>query len=221
MGRFNQIKYQVIENYMQQCMSDSAHDMEHIYRVLNYALYIAEDEENVDFDVLTAACLLHDIGRAEQLADPEVNHAEYGAAKAYCWLMEQGYPEDFGAAVKNCILTHRYRSGKPPLSIEAKILFDADKIEACGTIGIARTLLYKASLSEPLYTFNENGDISDGVGDTAKSFFQEYKFKLEKIYDKFYTKRGSEIAAKRKAAAQSFYDSMYAEVRECYAYGKM
>ena len=55
--------FQLIEEYMLECMQDSAHDKEHIYRVLYVALDIAEQERHVDYDLLIAACLLHDIGR--------------------------------------------------------------------------------------------------------------------------------------------------------------
>ena len=62
--------YKVIEAYMLRSMDDSAHDSEHIYRVLYNALEIAKAEDAVNFDILIAACLLHDIGRKEQIADP-------------------------------------------------------------------------------------------------------------------------------------------------------
>lgn len=55
------------ENYMLSCMEDSAHDKEHIYRVLYTALEIARTEQNVDYDVLVCACLLHDIGRKDSM----------------------------------------------------------------------------------------------------------------------------------------------------------
>jgi uncharacterized protein len=209
--------YPSVEEYMQSCMTDSAHDMEHVYRVLNYALNIARHEDWTDIDLLTTACLLHDIGRAEQFADQSVDHAQLGAEKAYIWLIANEYSKNFAVAVKSCIQTHRFRSDNPPQSIEAKILFDADKLDVCGAMGIARTILYKAQVSEPLYLLTENGEVSDGANDAEPSFMQEYKFKLEKMYDKFYTKRGSELAAKRKTAAERFYNSLFAEVRECYS----
>ena len=210
-------KLPLIEAYMQSCMSDSAHDMEHVYRVLNYALNIARDESDVNIDVLTAACLLHDIGRAEQFVDSTIDHAFYGAEKAHQWLVLNGYSNDFVDAVKNCIQTHRFRSNNPPKSIEAKILFDADKVDVCGAMGIARTMFYKAHVSEPLYFLSGNGNVFDGINDSESSFFHEYKFKLEKMYDKFYTKRGSELAAKRKSAAESYYNALLSEVQECYS----
>lgn len=64
------------------CMEDSVHDKEHIYRVLYNALNIAKTEENVDYDVLICACLLHDIGRKEQFENPSLCHAKVGAELA-------------------------------------------------------------------------------------------------------------------------------------------
>ena len=62
--------YSLLENYMLSCMDDSAHDREHVYRVLYHALEIAKTLTNVDYDILIAACLLHDIGRKEQFENP-------------------------------------------------------------------------------------------------------------------------------------------------------
>ena len=204
--------YPVVETYMLSCMNDAAHDREHVYRVLNYALDIAKTEPEADVELLTAACLLHDIARAEQFADPSICHATYGGEKAYDWLLGQGYSEDFAGAVRDCIVTHRFRSNNPPQSLEAKILFDADKLEACGVIGIARTLQYKSHVFEPLYTLSENGEVTEDY----PSFLHEYNFKLANVYDKFFTRRGAELAAKRQKAAQDFYEALRREVRECY-----
>jgi uncharacterized protein len=202
---------------MLSCMTDAAHDTEHVYRVLNYALDIARHEPEADVDLLTAACLLHDIGRAEQFADPSVDHAACGAEKARRWLAANGRSERFSAEAGECIRTHRFRSDSPPRSVEAKILFDADKLEACGAMGIARTLAYKALVAEPLYALAGPGEVSDGTSGGERSFLHEYKFKLEKLYDMFYTERGAELAAKRKAAAGDFYAALLAEARECYS----
>ena len=205
------------EAYMRACMIDSSHDMEHVYRVLNYALIIAKHEEGVDIKLLTLACLLHDIGRSAQFADSKKNHADVGAKKAYKWLLKNGYSEDLASKVKSCIKTHRYRTKSIPETIEAKILYDADKIDACGAIGVARALFYAAEGSVPLYSLTDAGDVSDGINDTDPSFIHEYKYKLEKLYDKLYTKKGAEIAAKRNQAAEGFYLSILKEARECYS----
>lgn len=214
-----QTQYNLIEQYMLSCMGDSAHDKEHIYRVLYTALDIAASEEKVDHDILICACLLHDIGRMEQFADPSLCHARVGAEKAYKFLVENGFEEEFARQVKDCVQTHRFRADNPPRSIEAKILFDADKVDVCGAIGIARTLVYKGRVSEPLYSLDENGQVSDGSNDTEYSFFQEYKYKLEGLYDKFFTARGKEIAEGRRATAIAFYESMLKEVQSAYEPG--
>lgn len=211
--------YRKIENYMQECMNDSAHDKEHVYRVLYMALDIARYERNVDMDVLIISCLLHDIGREEQFKNPKLCHAEVGSKKAFNYLINNGLSEEKAIHIRSCILTHRFRSNNPPDSMEAKILFDADKLDVTGTLGIARTLFYKAQVSEPLYSVDKNNCVLDGSNDKAPSFFQEYKYKLEKVYDKFYTKRGTEIAKERQHSANEFYLSMLKEVQKCYFKG--
>lgn len=211
--------YQKIENYMLSCMEDSAHDKAHVYRVLYLAMEIAEKETPVDYDILISACLLHDIGRKEQFADPRLCHAQVGSEKAYRFLREMGFSEDFAGHVRDCILTHRFRKGNPPQSIEARILFDADKLDVTGTIGIARTLLYAGEISAPLYTLREDGTVSDGIGEDSPSFFREYKFKLEKLYGRFYTDAGTALAASRQQAAADFYNALYGEVSTPYLSG--
>lgn len=208
--------YLELENYMLSSMEDSAHDCEHIYRVLYNALQIARNEENVNYDILIAACLLHDIGRKEQFADPSLCHAAVGAEKAHLFLMEQGFTPNFAEAVAHCIRTHRFRKAMPPQTVEARILFDADKLDVTGAIGIARTLMYKADMAEPLYHVLPDGRISDGTEDLDPSFFREYKFKLEKIYDRFYTKTGEAMARQRQKIAADFYESLYREVNGGY-----
>ncbi len=215
-----QSDYSLIESYMLACMQDSAHDREHIYRVLNVALEIADGEKGVNTDVLIAACLLHDIGRKEQFENPALCHAEVGAKKAYDFLVLNGFSQDFSQHVSNCIRTHRFRGQNVPQTIEARILFDADKIDVTGTLGIARTLFYNGNLGEPLYTVDKNGNILDGTNDTEPSFFQEYKYKLEKVYDKMLTDTGKKIAESRRLSAVSFYENMLYEVRNSNTNGK-
>lgn len=212
--------YRLIENYMRSCMEDSAHDQEHIYRVLYNALDIAKTERNVDYDILIAACLLHDIGRKEQFENPALCHAKVGSEKAYQFLIEHGFAKDYAEQVKQCIRTHRYRREDLPQSLEARILFDADKLDVAGAIGIARTLVYKGAVSESLYSVSPNGEVLTGENDTNPSFFQEYKYKLEKLYSNFYTKKAMEIARERQQNAVDFYNALYREVSTPYQNGR-
>ena len=101
-------------------MQDSAHDKHHIFRVLNFAVDIFGHEKSVDFDVLVAACLLHDIGREEQSEDVENRcHAEIGGDMAYNYLLSGKWTVQKAMHVKECIASHRYRQRNPPNSIEA------------------------------------------------------------------------------------------------------
>ena len=197
-------KFKMIEDFMLKTQSDIVHDAEHIYRVLRLALDIASYEENVDKDILTAACLLHDIGRERQITDPNISHSEAGSEMAVEWLTNNGFTQNFAKHVGDCIIAHSFRgrlSGSSAHSIEAKILYDADKLDAAGAVGIARTLAYRGLVNEPLYIKDENGRVSHDIG---PSFLYEYKFKLSKIYDNFYTKRAEELAQTRKKAAEDF-----------------
>ncbi|MCM1388485.1 MAG: HD domain-containing protein [Bacillus sp. (in: Bacteria)] len=211
--------YQLLEDYMNVCMEGITHDKQHVYRVLYTALDIAQTEPDVDYDVLIAACLLHDIGRKDQSTEFLPPHAETGASDAYRFLLDNHFSEEFSKHVSDCIRSHSFRAGILPQSKEAEILFDADKIDVSGAIGIARTLMYKGEHSEPLYTVLPNGEISKGLKDTKPSFFQEYKSKLELIYTGFFTERAKEIAKKRRSAATSFYRSMLREARSTHQNG--
>lgn len=215
----DKVQYEKIENYMKECMKDSAHDKEHVYRVLYLSLEIAKSEIDVDMDVLIAACLLHDIGREAQFINPKLCHAMVGGNMAYDYLIESGWNIQKAEQVKNCITTHRYRNDNPPNTIEAKILFDSDKLDVTGTLGIARSLLYKGKVSEPLYSVDHNGNVLHGTNDENPSFFHEYNFKLKNLYSKFYTNRAKEIAKEREASAVAFYNSMLSEVKFSYERG--
>lgn len=210
--------YTLIESYMKENCGEAIHDEEHIYRVLYNALDIADYEENVNHDILITACLLHDIGRAEEMKDKSIDHAEYGSKKAYEWLINNSFDEAFSRHVANCIATHRYRGNHIPSSIEAKILFDADKIDAAGFMGIARTLMYKGLTGEPVY-IKKDGVILDG-NDNNKSFFREYIFKLSNVYDTFFTQRAKEITSKMKSDAEYFYKTLYNDINTLYSNGQ-
>jgi len=225
-------EYTAIEAYMTEKMQDSAHDKHHVYRVLNAALDIARYEDDkstntkdtdtdistIDIDVLTAACLLHDIGREAQFANPTLCHAQVGSTMAYDFLISRNWTPTKAQHVKDCISTHRFRSNAPPTSIEAKILFDADKLEVTGLIGIARTLIYQGIVTHPLYIMDADNKIitHKAKGDGNSSFFTEYNFKLKNIYDTFYTTRAKAIAKKRQQAAVDFYDRLHDEITQNY-----
>ena len=201
-------------------MTDSAHDKFHVYRVLYAAVDIAKHEKNVDIDVMLAACLLHDIGREAQYRDDTLCHAKVGSEMAYDFLLSTGWNGEKAAHVRECISSHRYRGDNPPVSLEAKILFDADKLDAAGAMGIARTLVYNGITNAPIYVLDDGGNVlTEANDDDITPFMQEYNYKLKKVYSSFHTDRAKTIAATRQKTAESFYNNLYSEVADNYETG--
>jgi uncharacterized protein len=167
-------------------------------------------------DILITAFLLHDIGRDAQFKDPGVCHAAVGADMAESFLLGIGWDAERAAWVRDCIRTHRFRSGDPPVSIEAKILFDADKLDVSGAMGIARTLMYQGQVGAPLYT-TEGGKICPGDGKTfPESFYKEYQMKLKGIHTKLFTQEARDIARSRSETAAVFFEKLSEEVDGAY-----
>lgn len=215
-----QSEYELIKSYMELNTCENVHDRDHIDRVLFNALEIAKEETGVDYDVLITACLLHDIGRINETTTPPYDHAIIGADKAWVFLNEEGFPAEFAKRVCHCIRAHRFREDTKPETLEAKILFDADKLDVAGTMGIARTLLWQGRINVPLYYSNNNVISTEEFG-KHESFLSEYQFKLKKIYSGFYTKRGKELAEIRRTSAENFYNSFFQELVETYKYSDL
>ena len=197
-----------IRDFMLAQMRDSAHDAQHVLRVTRTALAIARAYPQVDGEILEAAALLHDIGRAQERATGE-SHAEAGARMAREYLLSTGWEPARADAGAACIRTHRFRGKHPPQSLEAQILFDADKVDVVGAIGIARTLMYEGAVGEPLCEVDERGA---PVPDAKDTFFGEYNRKLRHLYGRFYTPQAAAMAAGRREAAQHFYDCLLREL---------
>ena len=207
MTRETYLKY---EAYMTSCMRDSAHDTGHIFRVLHAALLLAQREKQVDFDVLIAAALLHDIGREEQFRTGE-SHAAVGARMARAYLLEQGEAEAFAQHVSDCIRTHSFRKNDPPVSMEAKLIYEADKLDVVGVIGVARTFLYQGRMGEPIYSVGPDGEVLGG-DEKEPSFYSEYRHKLMRLPGRFLTAQGKRLASARSERSARFEAALRAEV---------
>ncbi len=123
------------------------HGLPHVDRVKSYAHLIVRGEGiSVNEELLLAGIYLHDTGRI--LGEP---HAQYSALIARSLLLELGYPDDFIEKVVNMILYHSYSyawsHGVKPLTVEAKVLSDADKLDALGVTGFARVIAYSARMN--------------------------------------------------------------------------
>lgn len=213
-------RYKDLESYMQKCMKDTVHDRLHVCRVVNYAAQIAEKTGDADFDVVIAAALLHDIGRMEEQRDKNICHAEVGSKKAKEYLLSNGYSENFALHVSQCILSHRHKKGILPESIEARIVYDADKLDLIGNVGVARAILFGGQIQEPLYLVDEQGLPASGYPGEAPSLFREYHRKLCTLSDKLYTDAAKQIAFTQQESMNLYFETLIREVNNNYLAGK-
>lgn len=182
--------------------NDSAHDFDHVLRVLANAEHIGQ-LEGANMEVLRTATLLHDIARADQNRTGQ-DHAAAGARRAEEILSQTGYPPPFVAAVCHAIAAHRFRVDHPPQTLEAKILYDADKLDSIGAIGVARAFAYGGHINRPLWAEDDSGE---------HTALQEFRFKLSKIKDGLFTSAARQMAQERHAYMVQFFEQMAKEVQ--------
>ena len=215
-------KYNEILQIVREKLTCSAHNLDHVMRVYNLCLTLAEHEESVDLEVLVPAALLHDIARVEEIEDKtgKTDHAILGSKLAGDILKNMDYDKDKIEKIKYCILSHRYRTGNEPCTIEAKILFDADKLDAIGAVGIARTFMLsgqcgqRLTLSNSIDDYLETNTVENGrIKDWSKhSPLIEYEVKFKKIPGKLYTDKAKEIGKERIRFMNEFFETLKLEL---------
>ncbi len=194
---------------------DPVHGYDHVVRVYHMAERLAE-EEGADLEIVRAAALLHDAAGSTPGGEKRSEHHQHSAEFAADVLAKEGWNSERIAAVQECIRGHRYRnSGVPPATIEARVLFDADKLDVLGAIGAARTIAYAVlaktpHFEEPSQQFLESG--SEAAGE-LHSAYHEYLFKLSKVKDRLFTAAARRIARHRHRTMQIFFDELAAEMR--------
>lgn len=217
-------KFQKIKKAVEKELSCSAHDMAHVMRIYNLSLRLAENED-LDLDVLKAAALLHDIARVREDSDHtgETDHAVLGSEMAAPILKELDFSEDQIRHIRDCIISHRYKTGNKPEAKEAQILFDADKLDALGAIGVARSFVWVGRNNANIYTDNidiekyidENlgGKISGRIRDKTKHSPQiEFETKLKFLVDKLHTEKAREVCRERIGFYKKFLDRLEREI---------
>jgi len=197
--------------------ADPVHDFDHVLRVVRLAERLAK-AEGADVRIVRTAALLHD-SRGSAPGGDGNDRAEHHIASAIFAgdvLKEKGWSADQIKAVQHCIRSHRYRGGEDePQTAEAKVLFDADKLDVLGAIGAARTIAYAALDGQPAYAepstrFLETGEKEPGE---PHSSYHEFIFKLRNVKDKMFTRNGKKLAEARHAYLMGFYEQLQAEER--------
>ena len=188
-----------------------SHDWEHSQRVERLCRRIGP-REGADPMVLTLAACLHDIGRSRQDSSRgAVCHARQGAEMAADILVEYHLAPDLQANVLHCIRSHRYRSGEHPQTIEAKVLFDADKLDAIGAVGIARAYLFAGEVGARLHN-PDNAVEGTAPYSREDTGYREYRLKLRHIRDRMLTAEGRRLAAARHRVMVDFFERFLAEI---------
>ncbi|MFV1858118.1 MAG: HD domain-containing protein, partial [Anaerolineales bacterium] len=189
------------------------HGFDHVLRVMRIAEQIGA-ELGADLDILRAAALLHDAAGADPRED-RAQHENSSAEFARQVLRDEDWPDDRVRAVAHCIASHRYRGKQQPESLEAKILFDADKLDVVGAFGVARTIGYAIQADQPIFAepsekFLESGESEPGEPHSA---YHEYLFKLRHIRERLHTEPAKRLATTREEVLKHFFEQLAVEAR--------
>lgn len=198
--------------------ADPIYDFDHVLRVYRMAERLAQEEE-ADLEIVQAAALLHDAEGSAPDAETRTSHQHRSAEFARSILENENWKEERIRQVEHCIRAHRFRSdGESPQTNEAKVLFDADKLDVLGAIGIARVIGYASINHQPFYAVPSQQFLSSGVKETGEphSAYHEYLFKLRKIKERLYTSTARRIAQDRDDYLTGFFERLEKELAgEC------
>ena len=134
----------------QSVTEDAAHDLAHVRRVVANARRLAAVEE-ADLAVVLPAAWLHDCVIVPKDSPRRTEASRLAAAAAVAYLRAEGYPTKHLDAIAHAITAHSFSARIPPETTEARIVQDADRLDALGAIGIARTLMLGGAMGRPLY----------------------------------------------------------------------
>jgi uncharacterized protein len=169
------------------------HGFDHVERVFRLSISIGE-KLNADMKILKIAVLLHDIGRIQEKEDiKKRNHAEISAELAKNFLDSKRYnlTQNEIDKITHCIQAHSYSNELAPETLEAKILSDADKLDALGAIGLYRTIGF---------TILRNGDLDDVI--------EHLESKILKLKNRLFLDISKDIASTREKIIIDFYNKI-------------
>lgn len=190
--------------------NDSAHDFEHVMRVYKNAQKICK-KEKANEKLVLCAVLLHDIVSYSKSDKRSKLSSIHSAKKAEQILKKYNFSKNEIIIVSEAIRDHSFSQNKKPLTIEGKILQDADRLDAIGAIGIARVFATGGSLKRPFYNFNDPFCKTRSPDDktwTVDHFYQ----KLLKLDSLMNTKSGRIEAKKRTKVLREFLKQFRKEI---------
>lgn len=198
--------------------TDAAHDFDHLERVMALA-DVLHQHEGGDLPTIWAAVSLHDIGQERERRHGG-DHAVIGAEMAADLLASTPFPQQAIPAVQQAIRDHRMTGGVIPHTIEGRILYDADKLDSLGAIGIGRLYCITGRYNQKVYA-PVPADIVEPVEprvvrqlrrrpDYSPSI--EFKLLFGNLHERMTTATGRQMAAERYAYMAEFFSRLEKEV---------
>ena len=189
------------------------HGPDHTERVHKTALHIGR-LMGARLDVLSAAALLHDIGRSYETREQgKICHAEKGAELGRELLVKLDFAPVLIDEIVHCIEAHRYRGNKNPKTLEAKILYDSDKLDSIGAVGIGRAFLFAGQTGARLHNEGDVDILACKPYSKEDTAYREFKFKMSKVKDRMLTPEGRRLAMERHEFMEVFFERLDRETK--------
>jgi uncharacterized protein len=207
-----EIHFKDVRDFSERILSGlrGSHDWGHSSRVYALCMKIGR-VEGADLEILGYSAFLHDVGRPfETRSKGLVCHAALGAQVARSLLKHASLPEEKKSNIVHSILTHRFRGGKPE-TLEAKVLFDADKLDAIGAIGIGRAYQFAGEVGARFHSPSANPEETSPYTEEDTGY-REFRVKLSRIKEGMLTGEGERLARGRHDFMETFFERFFQEL---------
>ena len=195
----------------QESDSDAAHDAAHIERVVSNARKLAS-EENARLEIVVPAAWLHDCVTVAKNSAERPMASRLAAEKAGQFLRQNAYPAEYIPDIMHAIAAHSFSAQIEPETLEARVVQDADRLDAIGAIGIARCFMVGGALSTRLY--DPIDPFADSrPADDAANVIDHFYIKLLRLADTMKTNAGREEAFRRTAFMHLYLDQLRRELQ--------
>lgn len=189
---------------------DGAHDLSHLQRVWHNVRTL-QAQEGGDLEVLLAAALLHDCVAVEKNSPLRSRASRLSADKAATLLTTLDWPDAKIAAVAHAIEAHSFSASITPTTLEAKILQDADRLDALGMLGVARTFYVAGRMGSALYD-PQDPEAKARSYDGERFCLDHFQTKLLRLADGFQTATGQQLAQTRHQRLKGFMEMFKEEI---------
>jgi len=210
MNNMEEFENRFHEIISKQVVVDPAHDINHIHRVVRSARQFAA-AENALLDVVIPAAWLHDCVSVAKDSPDRARASTMAAGQAKEYLREMSYPEQHLDPIGHAIEAHSFSAGITPLTLEAKVVQDADRIDAIGAIGTARCMMVAGVMRSSLYA--EQDPFCEEREPNDRAYAVDHFFaKLFKLQDSFHTQAARAAADKRVRFMRNFLAQLEQEI---------